>query len=359
MRRDYYEVLGVARNANEQEIKKAYRKLAMEHHPDRSTAPDAEERFKEASEAYEVLSDPKKRQVYDHAGFDGLRNQGFSGFHGAGVEDIFSSFGDIFGDLFGFGGRAGGGRRGAAQRGSDIQYNLTVDFKEAVFGCKKELELDLLRTCEPCHGHGGQAGEQPVRCNTCKGRGQVVHGQGLFLVSTPCPECRGQGSRHAHPCTECRGEGRVSKRRTVTVNLPAGFDDGMRLRFSGEGEAGVQGGPPGDLYVAVSVRADAQWRREGDDLIVDAKISMVDAVLGAEIEIEGLEGPEKIEIPKGTQPDDVITLKRKGVPKLRSSGRGHLHVVCKVEIPRSVNSKQRKLLEEFAELGEKKRGFFS
>ncbi len=355
MRRDYYEILGLAKTAEPAEIKRAYRKLAMELHPDRNPSPEAEEKFKEASEAYEVLSDPNKRSVYDRAGFEGLRSQGFSGFSGAGVEDIFSSFGDIFGDLFGFGQR----RRGGAQRGSDLRYDLTLDFNEAVFGCDKEALLEQYVPCERCEGQGAEPGSQPVRCNTCAGRGQVVHGQGLFLVSTTCPECHGQGMKQSNPCKSCNGEGRSRARRTVTVHIPEGFDDGMSLRYAGEGEPGARGGPAGDLYVAVRVRPHKSLKRDGDDVIAEAMVAMADAALGTEVTVEGVDGPEVISIPKGTQPMEVITIKRKGVPRLRGGGRGNLHVICKVEVPRNLSSKQRKLLEEFASTVEpKKRSSF-
>lgn len=357
MRRDYYEILGVAKNADEKEIKRAYRKLAMDFHPDRNPSPDAEAKFKEASEAYEVLSNADKRQIYDRAGFDGLRNQGFSGFSGAHVEDIFSSFGDIFGDLFGMGQR---GRRGGAQRGSDLRYDMVLEFNEALFGCKQEITLDQHVACKRCDGNGAEPGTQPVRCSTCQGRGQVVHGQGMFLVSTTCPDCRGHGTKNLQPCTDCRGDGLTRTRRKVSVSIPPGFDDGMSLRYAGEGEPGLRGGPSGDLYVSVRVKPHKTIRREGDDLIVETSISMTDAALGTKIEVEGPEGPESIDIPKGTQPMDVITLRKKGAPRLRHSGRGDFHVICKVEIPKSLSSKQRKLLEEFAELAEtKRRGLFS
>ena len=359
MRRDYYEVLGLSRSADEREIKKAYRKLAMEFHPDRNPSAEAEEKFKEASEAYEVLSDPNKRRIYDRAGFDGLRSQGFSGFSGVGVEDIFSSFGDIFGDLFGFGQQR---RRGGAQRGSDLRYDMTIEFNEAVFGCTHEATLDQYVPCERCDGSGAGAGSQPLRCTTCAGRGQVVHGQGLFLVSTTCPDCHGQGMKQSNPCGSCQGEGRARARRTVTVNIPAGFDDGMSLRYGGEGEPGARGGPSGDLYVAVRVRPHPSLKREAENLYVEVGIGMVEAALGTQVQVDGVDGPEKVDIPKGTQPMDVITLKRKGVPRLRGGGRGDLHVVCQVQVPRSLSSKQKKLLEEFAETlgeGNKKRTLFS
>jgi molecular chaperone DnaJ len=360
MRRDYYEVLGVAKSADDKDIKKAYRRLAMDFHPDRNKDPEAEEKFKEASEAYEVLSDPNKRKVYDRAGFEGLRGTGFTGFSGVGVEDIFSSFGDIFGDLFGFS-AAGRPRRGGAHRGADLRFELAIDFNEAVFGCQKEATLDQYIACGECDGSGAEPGSQILRCPTCQGRGQVVHGQGLFLISTPCPDCQGQGQRATNPCKACSGEGRARARRTVTVNIPAGFDDGMSLRYAGEGEPGSRGGPAGDLYIGVRVRPHESLKRDGDDLYTEVVISMVQAALGDSLTIDGVDGAETVEVPKGTQPGDVITLRKKGVPRLRGGGRGDLHAVMKVEIPKNLTAKQKELLEQFA--GEKseskKRRLFS
>ena len=358
MPRDYYEVLGVARDADDKEIKKAYRRQALDFHPDRNKDPGAEEKFKEASEAYEVLSSPEKRRIYDRAGHEGLRGTGFTGFTGVGVEDIFSSFGDIFGDLFGFGGRP---RRPGAHRGSDLRYDLAIEFEEAVFGCQKEATIEQYLACESCHGSGTEPGSQTLRCATCQGRGQVVHGQGLFLISTPCPECYGQGVKQSNPCRTCRGEGRTRARRTVSVRIPAGFDDGMSLRYAGEGEPGLRGGPPGDLYVAVRARPHKTLKREGEHLITEATINLAQAALGDTITVAGVDGPERVEVQGGTQPGDVVTLKRKGVPRLRGGGRGDLHVVIRVEIPRSLSSKQKELFEElgasFAE--PKKRRLFS
>jgi molecular chaperone DnaJ len=357
VRRDYYEVLGVERSASDKDIKTAYRKLAMEFHPDRNASPDAEEKFKEASEAYEVLSDPQKRSLYDRAGFDGLRGAGFSGFQGVGVEDIFSSFGDIFGDLFGFGQRA---RRGGVQRGADLRYDLDIDFEEAVFGTEKSIEVDQHVACDTCSGSGAATGSKLVTCSTCHGRGQIVHGQGLFLISTTCPACHGRGASQSEPCKTCSGSGRMRARREVKVRIPAGFDDGMSLRYAGEGEAGPRGGPPGDLYVAVTVRPHKTLRREGNDLICEVTLDMARAALGGELTVQGIDGEEVVDVPKGTQYGDVVTIKRKGVPHLRGNNRGDLHVLFRVETPKNLTSRQRELLEEFAGLsGGKKRRLFS
>lgn len=362
MKRDYYEVLGIARDADARDVKRAYRKLAMSYHPDRNPGPEAEEKFKEASEAYEVLSDAQKRATYDRGGFDGLRSQGFSGFSGANVEDIFSSFGDMFGDLFGFGRRGGGGggqARPTQTRGSDLQVALALTFQEAAFGCKKEVRLQQRMPCGTCSGSGAAAGSQPQRCKTCAGRGQVVHGQGVFLVSTACPDCQGQGMLHSKPCADCHGDGRKSQEREVQVSIPAGFDDGMTLRYTGQGEPGARGGPAGDLYVSVQVAEHESLKREGDDLIAELPLPFVDAALGTKITVQGLDAEEHLAIPAGTQPNQVLTVKNKGVPRLRGGGRGDLHVVCTVEVPRSLSSKQRKLLEEFAAAGKaKKRSLF-
>jgi molecular chaperone DnaJ len=341
-RRDYYEVLGVQKTADPQEIKKAYRKLALQFHPDRNKEPDAEEKFKECSEAYEVLSDADKRRIYDRAGFDGLRGSGYS-------------------DLVGF--RGGGGRgRGGVARGGDLRLEMQIEFEEAVFGVAKEVTLDQLVPCEHCRGSGAEPGTTPVRCSTCQGRGQVVHGQGMFLISTTCPDCRGRGQRPGSPCNECDGEGRSPSRRNITIKVPAGFDDGMTLRYSGEGEPGAGGGPAGDLYVFVHVKPHETLRRDGDDLLLEVGVGMIEATLGTEVEVKTVDGTEKVEIPKGTQPNDVITLKKKGVPRLRGGGRGDLHVVVRVEVPTSLSSKQKKLLEELAATGlgtTKKRSLFS
>lgn len=362
-RRDYYEVLGVSRDADERQLKQAYRKLAMEFHPDRNPSKDAEGKFKEASEAYEVLCDAQKRRIYDQAGHDGLRGQGFSGFSQSATEDIFSSFGDIFGDLFGFGrGGQGGGRgQSRAQRGGDLRAEVQLTFEEAAFGVKKDLTIAQHVACGGCRGSGAAAGSETMRCTSCAGRGQVVHGQGMFLVSTTCPDCQGQGSKQSKPCADCRGEGRSATERTFTANIPAGFDDGMSLRYTGEGEPGAKGGPPGDLYVTAQVASHAYLQREGADLMVELPVSITEAALGAKIPLKALDGEEMVQVPAGSQPNDVVVLRKKGVPRLRGGGRGDLHVVCRVEVPRDLTQKQRQLLQDFAatfDEKKKRRSFF-
>ena len=349
-RRDYYEILGVSKDADDRQLKVAYRKLAMTYHPDRNDSQEAEEKFKEASEAYEVLSDAQKRRIYDQAGHEGLRGQGFSGFSHAAAEDIFSSFGDIFGDLFGFGrgGQSSGRQQNRAQRGGDLRAEVRLTFEEAAFGTKKDLAITQRVACTGCKGTGAGPGSETIRCSGCAGRGQVVHGQGMFLVSTTCPDCQGQGSKQSKPCADCRGEGRTVTERTFTANIPAGFDDGMSLRYSGEGEPGLKGGPAGDLYVVAHVESHAYFKREGADLIVELPVSMTEAALGASIPLKGIDADEVVKVPTGCQPNDVVVLRKKGVPRLRGGGRGDLHVICRVEVPRQLNAKQRKLLEEFA-----------
>lgn len=358
MKRDYYEVLGIARDADDRTIKRAYRKLAMDYHPDRNPGAEAEEKFKEASEAYEVLSDSQRRQTYDRGGFDGLKNQGFSGFSGQGVDDIFSAFGDMFGDMFGFG-RGRGAGASSRGRGADLQVQVRLSFEEAAFGCKKDVPVRQRVRCDTCKGSGAETGSQPVRCRGCAGRGQVVHGQGVFLVSTVCPECNGAGSAQSKPCKDCRGDGRVQSERTLNVNIPAGFDDGMALRCTGEGEPGRNGGPAGDLYVAAAVAPHDHFKREGDDVMLTLPISFSEAALGASVEIDGLQGKETVRVPGGSQPEDVVTLSGRGVPRLRGGGRGDLHALLRVEVPRSLNHKQKELLKEFAaSFDKKKRRFF-
>lgn len=346
-KRDYYEILGVERGAGDNEIKARYRKLALKYHPDRNPDnPEAEDRFKEASEAYEVLRDPEKRQIYDQFGHEGLQGTGFSGF--GGFEDIFSSFGDIFDEFFGF----GGGRRssGRAQRGADLRYDLSISFMDAAFGLETEIEVKKLESCPTCEGSGCEPGTSPETCKACGGMGQIRRSQGFFTVRTTCPQCRGQGTRIPHPCEECRGTGQAERKKRVSVNMPAGVDTGTRLRLSGEGESGVRGGPPGDLYIFVHVEPHDFFRRENNDVVCEVSISFVQAALGDKIEVPTLESKKTLTIPKGTQPGEVFRFKGEGIPSLRNRRKGDQIVHVMVKTPTGLSKKQEKLLKEFAEL---------
>lgn len=346
-KRDYYEILGVERNAEETEIKARYRKLALQYHPDRNpNDPEAEERFKEASEAYEVLRDPEKRQIYDQFGHEGLQGTGFSGF--GGFEDIFSSFGDIFDEFFGFGG--GGRSANRARRGADLRYDLTIGFLEAAFGMETEIDVKKLETCPTCEGSGCSPGTSPQTCQACGGMGQIRRSQGFFTVRTTCPQCRGQGTTIAEPCEECRGTGQTERKKRVAVNMPAGVDTGTRLRLSGEGESGVRGGPPGDLYIFVHVEPHDFFRRENNDVICDVSISFVQAALGDKIDIPTLSGKKTLTIPKGTQPGAVFRFKGEGIPSLRNRSKGDQIIQVMVKTPTGLSKKQEKLLKEFAQL---------
>ncbi len=360
-KRDYYEVLGVSRNATPEEIKKSYRKLAMQYHPDRNPGDkEAEEKFKEAAEAYEVLRDQEKRSLYDRFGHEGLRGAGFSGFRG--FEDIFSSFGDIFEDFFGFGTRSR--RRHGPQRGADLRYDLEISFLEAALGTEKEIEIAKGVRCEVCRGSRAKPGTAPVTCPTCQGRGQVTRTQGFFSVSTTCPHCRGEGIMIAEPCPECQGRGVILKQKKISLKIPAGVDTGSRLRLSGEGEEGVGGGPPGDLYVILSVQPHEFFRREGNDLICQIPLSFPQAALGAELDIPTLNGSRRLTIPPETQSGEVFVLRGEGIKDLRGYGRGDLHVEVVVKTPTDLTAEQKELLREFEKLeqekiGKKRESFFS
>jgi molecular chaperone DnaJ len=353
-KRDYYEVLGVARNAEVSEIKKAYRKLAMDFHPDRNPgSKEAEERFKEGSEAYEVLSDDDKRAQYDRYGFEGLRAAGFEGF--SGVDDIFSHFSDLFGDFFGF--SSGGGARRGTPRGADLRLDVQLTFAEAIEGCAKEVELSRRVTCPGCAGTGAAAGSRPDRCPTCAGRGQVVHQQGFFMIGTVCPSCRGEGTVIRDKCKDCRGAGVTTKAERVTVNIPAGVDNGQRLRLSGKGENAPRGGGSGNLYVDIHVAADDRFQREGDDVRTPVSISFPTAVLGGTITVptldDGTNGTADLKIDPGTQPGTVVVRRGHGAPRLQGYGRGDHIVEIGIDVPTHVTEKQRELLREFAnEVGE-------
>lgn len=344
-KRDYYEVLSVSRTADDAEIKKSYRRLAMEYHPDRRPGDrEAEEKFKEAAEAYGVLSDAEKRKLYDRFGHQGPAQSGFSGF--GGIEDIFSAFADIFGGFNGGGGGFGGRR---VQRGDDLEVEMEITFMEAAKGVKREIEIERHTACETCSGSGAKPGTQPQRCKGCQGRGQVAHQQGFFVISTTCPQCRGAGTTIAEKCPSCRGAAQVAKKATVNVTIPAGIDDGQRLRLSYQGDPCTQsGGEPGDLYVHVRVAADSRFVRDGDNLWVDLPVSFAQAALGARLEVPTPDGPETIEIAPGTQPMTKQVLSGRGMPNVRGRGRGDLIARVLVQVPRNLSPEARELVEALA-----------
>ncbi len=344
---DYYEVLDVERNADGATLKRAYRKLAVKYHPDRNPDdPTAEERFKEAAEAYAVLSDPEKRRRYDRFGHEGMQGGGVGGFNG--FDDIFSRFGDIFGDIFGF---SGGGARGGIRRGADLRLDLSISFEEAVFGTERHVPINRFEACGDCRGSGAAEGSKPENCSTCGGRGQVVHSQGLFMISTTCPRCNGTGQVIRNACPTCGGKGRERIEKRVKIKLPPGVDNGTRLRLAGEGESVGQGGEPGDLFVFVRVEPHPLFERDQDDLHCELPVSIVQATLGDKLELPTLDGSVKVKIPAGAQPGTRIRLAGEGVPRLQVRGRGDLYVHLKVVVPSKVTRKQRDLLRQFAEAG--------
>lgn len=347
----YYETLGVERGASGEEIKKSYRKLAMQFHPDRNPGDqDAEEKFKQAAEAYEVLSDAEKREIYDRYGHEGLSGSGYRGF--SGFEDIFSSFGDIFGDVFGF--NTGRGRsRTAPQAGADLRYDLQISFMDAALGTSTEIELEKYARCTVCQGAGCEPGTSPQVCSRCGGRGQVTQSSGFFHISTTCPQCRGQGRIITTPCKACAGGGKVRISKTVQLRIPAGVETGSRLRLRGEGEEGEYGGPTGDLYVFIEVEPHEIFERNGDDIYCRVPISFVQATLGGSVEAPTLTGTEKFKIPRGTPTGKVFRLKGKGIAHLRGYGRGDQIIETVVTIPEKLTKKQEELLKEFDRLSEK------
>ena len=347
-RRDYYQILGVEANASEDEIKKSYRKLAMQYHPDRNPGnKEAEEQFKEAAEAYEVLSDPEKRDIYSRYGHEGLNGAGYRGF--SGFEDIFSSFGDIFGDVFGF--NAGRSRsRTAARAGADLRYDLRISFMDAALGSSTEIKLRKQILCSSCRGSGCAPGTSPQVCGLCQGRGQVTQSSGFFSISSTCPQCRGQGGMITTPCPECSGGGKVAVEKTVQLKIPAGVETGSRLRLRGEGEEGEHGGPNGDLYVFLDVENHEVFERNGDDIYCRAPITFLQATLGGTVEVPTLAGTEKLKIPRGTQPGRMFRLKGKGIPHLRGYGRGDHLIETVVTVPTNLTRKQEELLKEFDRL---------
>jgi molecular chaperone DnaJ len=349
-KRDYYEVLGVSRSASDQEIKSAYRKLALQHHPDRNPGnPDAEEKFKEASEAYSVLADAEKRAAYDRFGHAGVGGFGPSA-GGAGFDaSVFADFNDILGDLFGFGDIFGGSaarRRSRAQRGADLREDLQLDFEEAVFGKSTQVTIRRHDTCEECRGSGTAPGKRPQTCSTCHGHGSVRYQQGFFSLARTCPACGGAGSVIADPCKKCGGQGRVAKQETLGINVPAGVEEGTRMRFTGKGDAGVNGGPAGDLYIVLHVKEHPFFARDENNLHCTVPISFPQAAMGAELSIPTLEGEHTLKVPAGTQPGTRFRIKGQGVPVLNGRGRGDLFVEVKIQTPGKLSKRQRELLEE-------------
>lgn len=346
--RDFYEVLGVTREADADTIKKAYRKLAMQFHPDRNPGnAEAEEKFKEAAAAYEVLSDANKKSQYDRFGHDAFNGRGGGGGF-ANTEDIFSHFGDIFGDLFGGGQTRSRRSRNEPRRGSDLRYVTEISLKDVVTGIEKEIEFDTDKNCDECKGTGAEKGSQPITCGTCGGSGQVVRQQGFFAMASTCPTCHGKGTTVKNPCKPCHGQGRVSEHRKIRLNIPAGVDTGTRLRVATEGEGGYMGGPPGDLYVEIRVKDHKNFERQGDDLVSEIEVSYLQMLLGAEIEVPTVTGTEKVDIQKGTHHGDTVKLVGQGLPSLRGSRRGDIYYHVNVLFPNKLSKDEEKLLREIA-----------
>ena len=354
-KRDFYEILGVAKNASDEEIKKAYRKLAMKHHPDRN--PDskgAEDKFKEGKEAYEMLSDPQKREAYDrygHAGVDPNMGGGGGGFGAGGAGGFADAFGDIFGDIFGGGGQRGGQRGGPqVYRGADLRYNLEISLEQAANGFDTTIRVPSWDACEPCHGSGAKAGTSPTTCPTCNGQGQVRMQQGFFSIQQTCPKCHGTGKIIPTPCPACNGAGRIKRNKTLEVKIPSGIDGGMRIRSSGNGEPGMNGGPPGDLYVEIHIKPHAVFQRDGDDLHCEIPISFSKAALGGEVEVPTLSGKASFTLPEGTQSGKTFRLRSKGIKGVRSGYAGDLFCHVIVETPIKLTDRQKELLRDFEKL---------
>ncbi len=345
---DYYEVLGVSRNVSDQELKSAYRKQALKYHPDRNPGNHAaEEKFKEASEAYQVLSDAEKRAAYDRYGHAGLGGQGFGAGPFAGSVDLGDIFGDLFGEMFNMGGSAQRGSR--QQHGDDLRFDLTIDFEDALFGSETAVKIRRLDVCAACNGRGSASGRGPAVCSQCHGRGQLRYQQGFFSVARTCIACGGTGSVIADPCSTCRGEGRAAREVKLNVKVPPGVEDGTRIRYAGEGDAGRNGGPKGDLYVILSIRPHDFFERRGHDLYCVIPVSFPQAALGDEFEISGIDGPINIKVPEGTQSGKELRIRGRGVPYLNDKGHGDLVVKVVVQIPRKLSRAQRELVAKLAE----------
>ncbi|MDL1866435.1 molecular chaperone DnaJ [Betaproteobacteria bacterium PRO4] len=340
--RDYYEVLGVGRDADESELKKVYRKLAMKYHPDRNAGDaKAEEKFKEIKEAYEVLSDPNKRAAYDQYGHAGLNG----GMGGAGAQGFSDAFSDIFGDLFGM--RGGGGGRSNGHRGADLRYNLEITLEQAARGTETQIRIPKQETCDTCHGSGAKPGTSPKTCPTCNGHGQIRMQQGFFSIQQTCSHCHGSGKVVSDPCKDCHGAGRVKRQKTLSVRIPAGVDEGDSIRLTGEGEAGINGGQAGDLYVVIHLASHQVFQREGNHLHCEIPISFTVAALGGEIEVPTLDGHARIKVPAGTQTGKIFRLRSKGITGVRNQTTGDLLCHVSVETPVDLTARQKELLEEF------------
>ncbi len=352
-KRDFYEVLGVARGASANEIKKAFRQMAMKFHPDKNPGDkEAEARFKEVAESYEILGDDQKRQMYDRFGHDGLRGAGFNtGFQNQ--EEIFSHFSDIFGDLFGFGG-GGGGRRRGPRRGPDLEYPLTIEFLEAAKGCEKEIQVPKHAICQECDGSGAKPGSQPQVCATCRGAGEVVQAQMFLRIRTTCPSCGGRGKVIKDPCPPCEGSGRTRISEKLKVTIPGGIDDGMQLRLQGKGDAGDPGAPSGDLYITVRVAEHEIFGRDGNNVLCQVPISYATACLGGEISVPTIDGEEALEVEGGTPSGKVFTLRDKGIPSLNGRGRGDQLVQVVVAVPKTMSAREEELVRQLASLQEAK-----
>ncbi len=341
-------MLGVSRTVTETELKSAYRKLAMQWHPDRNpNNPDAEERFKEVTEAYAILADSEKRSLYDRYGHAGVGSPAGGGGVGFDVSS-FQDLGDIFGEFFGFGDAFGAGtrRRSRVQRGADLREDLNIEFEQAAFGTETRISVRRNEACEECHGSGAAAGKRPTTCRSCNGRGQVRYQQGFFSIARTCPACQGAGNVITDPCPRCKGDGRILRQREVEAKIPAGVEDGTRIRFAGGGEAGPHGGPAGDLYVVLHVKEHPFFVRDGNDLHCVVPISVAQAAIGAEIRVPTLEGEHTLRIPDGTQPGTTFRVRNKGVPVLNGHGKGDLYVEVRVQIPTKLNKRQKELLQE-------------
>jgi molecular chaperone DnaJ len=348
--RDYYEILGVTKDADGDAIKKAYRKAAMQFHPDKNPGDqEAENKFKEAAEAYEVLSNSEKRSQYDrfgHAAFKGGRSQ--PGFQD--MDDIFANFGDIFSDFFGGGSSQRSTRRGGPRRGADLRYVTEISLKDVIEGIDREIEFDIDDDCEKCHGTGAEKGSTPVTCPTCGGRGQVVRAQGFFSMASTCPQCNGEGQIIKDPCKSCKGKGRVKSHRKINLTIPPGVDTGTRLRVANEGEGGFRGGPAGDLYVEVAVKDDARFERDGNDLIGNIEVDYLQMLLGAELEVETVTNTLKVQLEPHSQIGDTLKVSGEGVPMLRGSRRGDLYLRVAVKFPKKLSTEEQKLLQQAAEI---------